>query len=172
MTKRLLIREITLDDVDALYRIYSDERVTRYIPGLQKDPQEERRMTKAYIESAYAFYGFGLWAVFERSTGRLIGRVGLTPRQMEDCCVLELGYVIDAGHWRQGYAAEACEAAIRYAQEELDCEELSAFIRVENTASIALAEKLGFHYFDRWQQDGFQFVWYIKELCDTLNNME
>lgn len=172
MTKRLLIREITLDDVDALYRIYSDERVTRYIPGLQKDPQEERRMTKAYIESAYAFYGFGLWAVFESSTGRLIGRVGLTPRQMEDCCVLELGYVIDAGHWRQGYAAEACEAAIRYAQEELDCEELSAFIRVENTASIALAEKLGFHYFDRWQQDGFQFVWYIKELCDTLNNME
>ena len=172
MTKRLLIREITLDDVEALYRIYSDERVTRYIPGLQKDPQEERRMTKAYIESAYDFYGFGLWAVFERSTGRLIGRVGLTPRQMEDCCVLELGYVIDAGHWRQGYAAEACEAAIRYAQEELDCEELSAFIRVENTASIALAEKLGFHYFDRWQQDGFQFVWYIKELCDTLNNME
>ena len=172
MTKRLLIREITLDDVDALYGIYGDERVTRYIPGLQKDPQEERRMTKAYIESAYAFYGFGLWAVFERSTGRLIGRVGLTPRQMDDCCVLELGYVIDAGHWRQGYAAEACEAAIRYAQEELDCEELSAFIRVENTASIALAEKLGFQYFDRWQQDGFQFVCYIKELCDTLNNME
>ena len=58
------------------------------------------------------------------------------------------------------------------AREELDCGELNAFIRVGNTASIALAEKLGFRYFDRWEQDGFQFVWYVKDLCDTLYNME
>lgn len=168
MTERLLIREITVDDVDALYALYEDSEITRFVDGLCEDREEERRMTKAYIDSAYAFYGFGLWVVLKKDTGEIIGRVGLTPRQIGEVYVLELGYLIGSRYQRQGYAYEACRAVMEYAAGHLDCEELSAFISPDNEASAGLIRKLGFEHVDRRLIDGEDLEWYACELCDKL----
>ena len=73
-TERLIIREITISDLPALYEVYSDITITQYMEGLYEDYREEEEFTKAYIENMYGFYDYGLWMVEDKKTGNVIGR--------------------------------------------------------------------------------------------------
>ena len=64
-TERLLLRELELDDVDALFEILGDAVAMRYYPA----PFDRDRVA-GWIEWARRSYvenGFGLWAVIRRS---------------------------------------------------------------------------------------------------------
>ena len=143
-TKRCIVRELALSDLPELFAMYAEDGMTDYLDPLY-DYKEEFEYQKAYIENMYGFYGYGMWLVFEKETGVLIGRVGIEHREETDG-VLELGYAIRTGWQRQGYAFEVCQAVLSYAKEELQMEEIHCFIQKENQKSIKLAEKLGFHY--------------------------
>ena len=84
----------------------------------------------------YGFYEYGMWLVFSKETGKLIGRAGLEHD--------ELGYMIAPELWNQGYATEVCHFIIDYARENTDFEELYCRIDERNEASVRLAKKLGF----------------------------
>lgn len=142
-TERCLVREITEDDVDELYEIYKDIDVVKYMENLCEDKDEEREYTRKYIENMYGFYGFGMWIVQRLDNGRIIGRAGLNVREEYDD--LELGYIIRKDEQKKGYAKEVCEAILRYAVEELEVQDLNAFIHPDNTDSIKLINKLHFH---------------------------
>ena len=71
-TKRCRVREFGMDDLDALYALYAKPHVTDFIEPLYAYAQE-REYEKNYIERIYGFYGFGMWLVFEKETGQLIG---------------------------------------------------------------------------------------------------
>ena len=146
-TERCLVREITIEDVDELYEIYKDKDVVKYMENLFEDKEEEREYTRKYIENMYGFYGFGMWIVQRLDNGRIIGRAGLNVREeYED---LELGYLIRKDEQKKGYAKEVCEAILRYAVEELEVQDINAFIHPDNTESINLIYKLKFHKKDR-----------------------
>jgi RimJ/RimL family protein N-acetyltransferase len=141
-TARLTIRETTVADVDDFYRIYSDPEITRHMDPLFLDIAEEKAYAAEYIRTIYHFYGYGLWTLVLRETGEVIGRAGVSWRQ--GYSDPELGFVIARAHQRQGYAEEALRAIIGYARTELEFDRLQALIQPENTASLALCEKLGF----------------------------
>ena len=163
-TDRCLVREMTLQDLDALYELYRPQEVTRYLGGLDEDRQKEEARLKDHIRCMYRFYGYGMWAVVEKSTGRLIGRAGFGHLAVEDalmpgddcfmpekdCPVVEdtlrpeLGYLIAADKQCQGYATEVCRAILDYGWRELGFSQVYCRIREENHASVHLAEKLGF----------------------------
>ncbi len=105
---------------------------------------EEREKLQAYIDFVYAFYGFGMWAVCDRTTDRIIGRCGLNVIQIEDDVFVEIGYLIEKGQRRQGLASEAVRAVLDYADEELALDEIVACIDPDNRASIGLARRSGF----------------------------
>ena len=143
-TERLIVREMTLEDLPQLYEIYAGEGITDYIEPLYAYAEEEA-FTRAYIEHMYGFYGYGLWLVFLRD-GTLIGRAGLENREINGENQVELGYVIGKEFQRQGYAYECCRAILRYAfaEDELDLAQVILCTSPDNTASAALANKLGF----------------------------
>ena len=143
-TDRCVVREITVEDVDNLYRLYSDPLVTRYIEPLYQDREREIAYTKDYIKNIYGFYGYGLWIVSLKESGTIIGRAGLEQREgMEG---LELGFVFGVMYQKQGYAYEVCKAIVEYGAKTLGNLQLYALIKSENASSIRLCEKLGFHY--------------------------
>ena len=141
-TQRLVIREQTVDDIDALYDIYSDKEITRYTEDLFDDPEEERAYLRDYIDKQYRFYEFGIWAITLKEDGRLIGRAGISVREGFD--VPEIGYVIGTKYQRRGYAREALSAIVGYAEEELGMDRLIAFTKEKNSPSVRLLESLGF----------------------------
>lgn len=145
-TKRTIIREMTQDDLPAMYELYSDSVVKKWCEPLY-EYDEELEFTKAYIENMYGFYGYGLWLVFDRKNGELIGRAGLSNRQIDGCECCELGYIIKGTRQRQGLGYEVSTAIMEYAGKTLGMEQLWLCIETDNTASIALAKKLEFEMF-------------------------
>jgi RimJ/RimL family protein N-acetyltransferase len=91
----------------------------------------------------YRFYGYGMWIVCHRETGKLIGRVGVEHREELDG-ELELGYAIGTEYQRQGYATEVCTAILSYVRRELEFDQVCCLIHEENLISRHFAEKLGF----------------------------
>lgn len=143
-TERLKVRESVVSDIEDFYRIYREPSVTYYMEDLFQDPEEERAYMESYIRQVYGFYGFGMWTVLCRETGKVIGRAGLSVREGYD--VPELGFVIDVHHQRQGYGYEVCSAILVYAGKELLFEKVQALVQKGNTASRQLLDRLGFQY--------------------------
>lgn len=159
-TPRCIIRELSLEDMDALFELYSDKELTRYTETLF-NYDEETKYQRAYINNMYRFFGYGMWLVFLKESGELIGRAGLEHREIHGQTVLELGYLIGTKYQKQGYAKEACRAIIEFARENTGFDEINCVIQVENTASVHLAEKLGFTYEDELELAGKKMLRYV-----------
>lgn len=145
-TKRCYLREMTLEDLPALYRMYEGKGITKYVPPLY-NWEEEVEYTRAYIEKMYPYFGYGMWLVMDRDTHELIGRAGLNPNLVDDEYLLEMGYIIDAGHQGNGYGTEVCEAVISYAKEaDVGFDKLYCFVQKGNRASLALLNKFHFSF--------------------------
>lgn len=140
-TEHCIVRETTVTDVDAFYKIYEDPSITEYMEPLYEDPEEERIYAQEYIEKVYGFYNFGIWTVLDRETEEVIGRAGICYREgYEDP---ELGFMI-AGHRQgRGLATEVCKAILKYAGEELGFSKVLAFVQPGNAGSVRVCEKLG-----------------------------
>jgi len=159
-TPRCIIRELSVDDLDALFALYGDEEITKYTEGLYPY-EEEKEFQRAYINNMYRFYGYGMWLVFSKETGELIGRAGLEHREYNGETELELGYVIGTRFQRQGYATEVCQRILGIAREITDFPRINCLIEEENGASIGLAEKLGFVWEETMDLQGKTMKRYI-----------
>lgn len=141
-TKRCLIRETTVDDVDKLYKIYSEPEMTRYMEGLFSDPEDEKRYMKDYIDKVYGFMGFGVWSVIEKESNELIGRAGFSIRKGFDHP--EIGFLISKSRQNMGYAKEVASAVLDYGKSVLGFCLVQALVKRGNIISINLLKKLGF----------------------------
>ncbi len=160
-TKRCLVREMQESDLDSLYRLYQDKEVTRYTEGLYEDPEEEKVYITNYIQHIYRYYGFGTWLIFEKETGKLIGRAGFNYRPgFKDP---ELGFLIGVPYQRKGYAYEVCRKLIELGKEEFEFDAVSAFVEKENEASCHLCIKLGFFYKEDVVIDGKTYLHFYLE---------
>lgn len=76
----------------------------------------------------------------------LIGYVGLINQTMDGEAKTELGYRLYPAYWGQGLASEASEAVCRYAFTVLGKKEFISIIDPNNVRSVAVAKRLGMHY--------------------------
>ena len=147
-TERLLLREMTQDDLPALQGILQDEE-TMYAYNGAFDEAE----TQAWLDrqlSRYAQYGFGLWAVVLKESGGMIGQCGLTMQPWRGDEVLEVGYLFNRAFWHHGYATEAARGYMEYAFDRLGAREVCSIIRETNLPSRRVAERNGMTMRDTW----------------------
>lgn len=146
--ERLLLREMTQDDLPALQGILQDEE-TMYAYNGAFDEAE----TQAWLDrqlSRYAQYGFGLWAVVLKESGGMIGQCGLTMQPWRSDEVLEVGYLFNHAFWHHGYAKEAARGCMEYAFDLLGAREVCSIIRETNLPSRRVAERNGMTVRDSW----------------------
>lgn len=163
-TERLLIREMSLVDLEALYKLYEEPSARRFVKGLDEDREAERERTRAYIRYMYGLYQFGMWVVTEKDSGAVIGRVGFGIADYRGRQELDFGYLIGSGWQGRGLAVEACQAALSYGRDVLGFSEVAAFIHPANKASVGLIKKLGFEEQGELQRDGEALLCYGKNL--------
>lgn len=162
-TERCVLRELCMQDIDALYELYDKPGMTDYVEPLYEREKEEE-YERQYIANIYGFYGYGMWLVFDRNNGALIGRAGLEHRLNESGeGVLEMGYLIAPEYQRQGYGSEVCRGILAWAQEHLDFPGVRCMVRQENTASVALLHSLGFHPAGSQQSSGTEYLCFVYE---------
>ena len=132
-TERLLLREYTPDDFDALYEILSDPETMRHYPA----PYDEAG-TRHWIEwnlENYTQYGFGLWAVVLKETGEFIGDCGITIQNIDGEMLPEIGYHIHKKYWRRGFAKEAARAVRNWAFQNTEYNVLYSYMKHTNEGS-------------------------------------
>ena len=67
-TERLLLRRLTMDDLDALAALYRDPEVRRWFPDGTRTHEQTREELAWIIDVYYVRYGYGLWATFQKDT--------------------------------------------------------------------------------------------------------
>jgi RimJ/RimL family protein N-acetyltransferase len=143
-TKRLLIREIEKKDMDALYQLYQGEEVNDFVDKLHEDRELEAAYISDYIRLIYRFYDLGMWMLWDKETGKIIGRAGVEPMEYKGKQVLELGYIIGKESRQKGYAREACEAILEYVKSLEEYQFVDAVIYSGNSISMDFIKTLGF----------------------------
>jgi RimJ/RimL family protein N-acetyltransferase len=138
-TARLILRPPQASDFDPWAAMMADTEGSKFIGG----PQHRAVAWRGFIgmAGAWQIQGFSMFSVIERATGRWIGRLG--PWFPEGWPGAEVGWAIARDQWGHGYATEGATAAMDYAVEVLGWADIIHSIAPENTASIAVAQRLG-----------------------------
>ena len=143
-TDRLFLREMNIDDFDALYKVLADRNIMQHYPYTFDEKRVNdwiKRNMNRYREN-----GFGLWAVCLKDTGEMIGDCGLTLQNIEGEMLPEIGYHIRADHQRKGYAKEAAAAVRDWAFAHKDYPALYSYCKYTNVGSYKTAESIGMHF--------------------------
>ncbi|MFN2577324.1 MAG: GNAT family N-acetyltransferase [Pyrinomonadaceae bacterium] len=139
-TERLLLRWFRETDFPQYFAMSSDPEVMRFLGGKAQTEIEAWKSMAAFMGHWY-FRGFGVWAVEEKSTGTLVGRIGfMHPAGWPG---FELGWTLARESWGKGYATEGAGRAMEYAFNEMRRERLISLIAQDNINSIKVAERLG-----------------------------
>jgi ribosomal-protein-alanine N-acetyltransferase len=143
-TERLLLRELTDDDFDALYRMNSDSEVMRYVGRGKTQNREEVEVTlQRYKDLPNKHPGFYIWAAVEKASDEVTGLIFLLP--YAPTSEVEVGYRFLPEFWNKGYATEGTKVALEYGFEQLGLDRIIAIAYPENLASIRVMEKAGLH---------------------------
>jgi RimJ/RimL family protein N-acetyltransferase len=140
-TERLLLRAFVAADLDAYAAMCADAEVMRHIGEGGAVGRDVAWRQLAFFLGHWALRGHGMWAIERRVDGRLIGRAGFI--EPEGWPGLELGWLLARDTWGQGYATEACRAALAWGHGEFGAQDRISLIRPDNARSIAVAERLG-----------------------------
>jgi len=140
-TGRLVLREMTMEDYEALYAVFSDRDNMRHYPYIFDE--ERVRGWIARNQTRYQQYGFGLWAVCLKETGEVIGDCGLTLQNIDGELLPEIGYHIRADLQRKGYAKEAAEAVRDWTFRNTSFPAIYSYCKYTNEASYKTAESIG-----------------------------
>jgi RimJ/RimL family protein N-acetyltransferase len=157
-TERLTLRPHTVDDFEDYQALWSDEDIVRFIGGAPST-REQAWARLLRVAGMWHHMGFGFLAIEEKQSGRFIGEAGFLEmrRDMQPITTegtLETGWALLAAAQRRGYATEALQALIAWAEKRFPSKPMTCIIDPENAASLRVAEKLGFREAGRSNYNG------------------
>lgn len=164
-TQRLYLREMTINDAENAYELNLDKEVIKYTGDVSFESVEEAK-TFLMNYTHYKDYGFGRWAVIDKSNEAFLGWCGLkfTAKLNE----YDIGFRFIKRYWNQGFATEAAKACIDYGFNELNINTILGRAMKENLASIHVLKKIGLVY-DRDEECG-DFPGVIYKIENGANN--
>ncbi len=155
--KRVQLRPITDEDLDALYLIFSDPQVMRYWSTPPLADMDAARALLNDIQDTVRQGTFLKWGIARLSDNLLIGTTTIYNLDLSNDRA-EIGYALGRAHWGRGYMQETLNAMLGHAFEEMNLRRLEADVDPRNTASIRSLERLGFrqegYLRERWNVDG------------------
>ena len=140
-TDRFYLRYMTANYFDELKSILQDDKVMYTWEYSFTDEDVQSWIDKNL--SLYTGYNLGYFLMVQNQTGEIIGQAALMPDWINGDEYYEIGYILKQKYWHKGYAAEAANALVQYAFNNLKLNEVIFEIRPDNLPSRKVAEKLG-----------------------------
>jgi len=157
-TDRLTLRMLRESDFDACAEAGADPEVMRFIGDGQPLARPMAWRNMAMMLGHWQLRGYGMWAVEEKESGEMVGRVGCW--RPEGWPGLEVGWTLRRRFWGRGYATEAARASVAYAFEALGQTRVISLIAPDNVNSIRVAERLGEKPEGEWEVFGTKVIIY------------
>ncbi len=144
-TDRLLLRKITLDDVEDIFRYATDPLVSQYVLWA---PHSAMTDTVAFVKNMLRRYEAGEaaeWVIVLKANHTVIGTCGFVTYSAEHSNG-EIGYALARSYWGKGIATEALGAVLAYAFRKLELNRLEGRCLVQNLSSQRVMEKVGMRF--------------------------
>ena len=171
-TDRLILREMTQDDVGFYFRHFNNKEVVEgsCFPG-PKTLESATEELELYCIRRFKENRGIRWGIVRKGSEELIGKCGYydwnkTSRRAE------VGYDLEPAHWGEGIMTEALCAVLRYGFEEMGLNRIQAIIDSENVKSIKLVERLGFKKEGVLRQNSYFRGQFRDEVCFSLLKKE
>ena len=141
-TERLSIRALTPDDLEALVVMCARAENWEFEPPLDRPGTEAMLERQLWL---WETYGFGGCAIRDRTTGEVLGIVGLAvPRELaEHLPSVTAGWRVVPADRGRGIATEAATAVLEQAFTTMGLDRVGCAMHVDNARSFAVARRLG-----------------------------
>ncbi len=141
-TERLVLKEFKPEHAADIFKLLSDERVTRHearepLTGLE---QAERYVHLRQFITRKKSEGI-IWAMSPQDGDEVIGDIGYTPHHGHNA---EIGFKLRPDHWSGGLMTEAIHAVARFLFTQTETRRIEATTRPLNIAAARALEKTGF----------------------------
>ena len=139
---RLLLRKAKLADIDDLYELNTDPKVTRWLSIPRYEHRHHYVQHFARFQHKWQRGTEYLWVLEEKHSGKVVGYL---------CCrradqTIDLGFAITPSKWGLGYATEAASTLMSALQQQRFVKKIVAICDVRNLASAQVLSKSGLHY--------------------------
>ncbi|MHC5310384.1 GNAT family N-acetyltransferase [Myroides sp. LJL116] len=162
-TKRLILREITLNDKQGMFELDSDPDVHKYLGNNPVKDLEQTIEVIHFIRQQYTDNGIGRWAIIDKKTNDFIGWTGLkyvTQETNGHKNYYDLGYRLKKKYWGKGIAKESAIASLEYAFNSLNTTEVYAMADCMNKGSNKILQDIGLTLVQNFLLDKIQYNWY------------
>ncbi len=144
-TERIILRQLTLSDLDDVFENDREPEFVRYTPHLPakfiSDAEAYlQRIAKTFSNREVLTFGFE-----RKSDKKIMGHCSLhniVPQHHR----AEIGYGIGPAYWGQGYGFEGVKEVIRFGFDDMGFHRIEASCDPRNTRSIKLLERCGLVY--------------------------
>jgi ribosomal-protein-alanine N-acetyltransferase len=144
-TERLILRELSLDDVDDIFGYASIPEVSTFLLWY---PHKSKQDSIDFINFAKDMFAKDIsiiWGIELKEEKKLIGIFDLRTMQLINDCA-EIGYVISNIYWNRGFISESIQEVIKFCFNELKLNRVEAHCDEENIGSARVMEKAGMKY--------------------------
>ena len=147
-TERLIIRKFRKDDGEGLFKLLERNNNREFLKEHVDEATNVQTLSEADTRVRSLAEDFRLrnrfvMGIWLKETDLFIGNIWIEPK-MWNVPSYEIGYYLDYGYTKKGYASEAIKRAIKYIFEELKAHKIILITRDTNVDSIKLAERMNF----------------------------
>ncbi|QQO07648.1 GNAT family N-acetyltransferase [Breznakiella homolactica] len=142
-TERLLLRKITPEDAEMVFKWMSDPEVLKFEDWILHTDTAFTKGFISWVTNDYATDKIYNWGI--QLGEELIGNI-LVTEVLDEAKKGTIGYYLRKDCWSKGYATEAVKAVIRYMFSEVGLYKIDARHAVKNRASGTVLQKAGMAY--------------------------
>ena len=163
VTERLILRKFTENDINAIYKIFSDAQVNTFLPWFTlKSLQDAEVFYKTRYADTYILPSAYNYAVCLKTNDLPIGYINVNMKDGYD-----LGYGLRKEYWRQGLITEAGKAVIGQLKKD-GIPYVTATHDINNSRSGAVMKRLGmrykYTYVEQWQPKNLSVTFRMYQL--------
>ncbi|PLR76245.1 GNAT family N-acetyltransferase [Bacillus sp. V3-13] len=144
-TERLVLRKLTLEDLEDIHSYGSDEEVSKYVTWDTHRSLADTREFLDFVLQQYENKKVAPWGIEYKENKRLIGTIDFVWWKPAHNSA-EIGYVLAPQYWGKGIATEAAITIIQFGFTNMDLVRIQARCFVENKASARVMEKAGMSF--------------------------
>jgi len=143
-TERLLLSEITMDDLENIHKLHLVPEVDEYNTlGIPKTNKDTEIIVESWIKARFMTPRKSYtWKVCLRDSNQFIGLAGYTLSN-DKFKLGEIYYKLHPDYWGNGYATEVAKRLVKTGFEDFGLQKVEAGVATENIKSIRVLEKTG-----------------------------
>lgn len=132
--------------------MWADPNVTKFISGRASTEQQTWMRLLSYL-GHWALRGFGYWAIEELASSDFAGEIGFMDFKRDIALSMkdkpELGFALASRFHGKGYASEAVQAALAWADVHLPYPSSVCLVSPQNLASLRILKRYGYDIFEQ-----------------------